>query len=67
MVRVDEVVETKYPPGDKVSTAPTVSKNLDLSTNVIIWPTPSPLNNNVVYGQNSLKKLIFTVTNLRCH
>ena len=24
MVRVDEVVETKYPPGDKVSTDPTV-------------------------------------------
>ena len=23
MVRVDEVVETKYPPGDKVSTDPT--------------------------------------------
>ena len=28
MVRVDEVVETKYPPGDKVSTDPTGDRRL---------------------------------------
>ena len=38
MVRVDEVVETKYPPGDKVSTDPTGEDNRN--TKHILYTTP---------------------------